>query len=162
MTRAKLALLAVVVALVVGYLLGLWSELAWALGGLWYLLVDSTPVPNWLLGIFALCALIVAGWLGASLRPSRASARRSPISSQDIFFNIRWRWSHGPSGRVQDLASYCLRCGERLVLKDVAANRPAARYECRCDRCGMVACEIDCSIEEFEKRVLDQIHQTSG
>jgi hypothetical protein len=75
---------------------------------------------------------------------------------------IRWRWSYDASGGVQDLTPYCLRCGNRLVLKHVDSARPANRYECRCDRCGAVACEIDCSVEEFESRVLSKIHETTG
>ncbi len=119
-------------------------------------------MPNWLLGIFAICAIVVAGLLGAGLRPTRNTRRPSPISTQDNFFNIRWRWSYDASGGVQDLTPYCLRCGNRLVLKHVGITRPADRYECRCDRCGAVACEIDCSVEEFESRVLHKIHETTS
>ena len=158
MAQARLVAVVAILALVVGYFLGLWSTLAIWLNGLWYVLTESTLVPNWLLGLFAICAIIVAGWLGASLRPRR----RSPISTQDNFFNIRWRWSYDASGRVQDLTPYCLRCGHRLILKDVGSNLPAGRYECRCDQCGAIACEIDCSIEEFESRVLQKIHASGS
>jgi hypothetical protein len=156
--RAKLGVAVAVVVLAGGHLLGLWSTLGSWLEGLWYFLADSTPVPNWLLGLFALCAVIVAGWLGAALAPRR----RSPISTQDDFFNIRWRWSYGTSGGIQDLTPHCLRCGHRLVLEDVGRTHPADRYECRCDRCGTVACEIDCPVEEFESRVLRKIHETTS
>jgi hypothetical protein len=156
--RVRLGAVVVIVALIGGYFLGLWSTLAGWLSSLWYFLTESTLVPNWLLGLFAICAIIVAGWLGASLRPRR----RSPITTQDNFFNIRWRWSYDPSGRVQDLTPYCLRCGYRLILKDVGRNLPAGRYECRCEQCGTIACEIDCSIEEFESRVLQRIHETTA
>lgn len=158
MAKVRLGAVVVVLALVVGYFLGLWSMLAGWLNVLWHFLTESTLVPNWLLGLFAICAVIVAGWLGASLRPRR----RSPISTQDHFFNILWRWSYDASGRVQDLTPYCLRCGNRLILKDVGNNLPAGRYECRCDRCGTIACEIDCSVEEFESRVLQKIHASGG
>lgn len=158
----KLVVAAAILVLVVGYFLGLWTDLLGWLGDLWYFLAGSTLVPNWLLGIFAICAIVVAGLLGAGLRPTRNARPRSPISTQDDFFNIRWRWSYGASGRVQDLTPYCLRCGNRLVLKHLGAVRPADRYECRCDRCGALACEIDCSVEEFESRVLQRILETTS
>jgi hypothetical protein len=158
---AKLVAAAAIITLVVGYVLGLWSDLGGWLNELWHFLAASTLVPNWLLGIFAICAIVVAGLLGAGLRPSRAR-RPSPITTQDSFFNIRWRWSYDASGGVQDLTPYCLRCGNRLVLKQLGNIQPSDRYECRCDRCGAVACEIDCSVEEFESRVLSKIHETTG
>jgi hypothetical protein len=160
--RAKLVAAAAIVVLALGYFLGLWSDLGRWLGGLWYLLAGSTLVPNWLLGVFALCAIVVAGLLGAGLRPVRDTRRPSPISTQDNFFNIRWRWSYDSSGGVQDLTPFCQRCGSRLVLKQLGNAQPTDRYECRCDRCGAVACEIDCSVEEFESRVLHKIHQSTA
>jgi hypothetical protein len=159
---AKLVAAAAIVVLIVGYFLGLWSDLGGWLNDLRYFLAASTLVPNWLLGIFAICAIVVAGLLGAGLRPTRNARRPSPISTQDNFFNIRWRWSYDASGGVQDLTPYCLRCGNRLVLKHLGNIQPADRYECRCDRCGAVACEIDCSVQEFENRVLSRIHETTG
>jgi hypothetical protein len=161
-SRARLGAAIAVAVLAGGYFLGLGSLVGGWLEGVWYFLAASTLVPNWLLGLFALCAVIVAGWLGASLRPTRDAQRRSPISTQDDFFNIRWRWSYDASGGVQDLTPYCRRCGHRLVLQDVGADHPAGRYECRCDRCGTVACEIDCPVDEFQSRVLQKIHESTG
>ncbi|HLM15117.1 MAG TPA: hypothetical protein VK362_22155, partial [Reyranella sp.] len=91
--HAKLVVAAVIVVLIVGYFLGLWSDLGGWLNDLWYFLAASTLVPNWLLGIFAICAIVVAGLLGAGLRPTGNARRPSPISTQENFFNIRWRWS---------------------------------------------------------------------
>ena len=156
-----LAALAVGLA-IVGSFLGLWSTLsAWA-HALARFLAASTEVPNWLLGLFALCAVIVAGWLGASLRPERARPARAPISSQETFFNIRWRWSYDQAGAVRDLTPHCQRCGHRLVLQDLDHRHQVGRYECRCERCGSVACEIDCPVDEFERRVLQRIHEIGG
>lgn len=63
------------------YLLGLWALFEGWLRTLWSLLAEfhrflgeSTLVPNWLLGLFAICVIIVAGILGASLRPTRETA----------------------------------------------------------------------------------------
>lgn len=154
-SRAKRDVAIALIIVAIGYFLGLWSLLGGWLDGLWHFLAASTPVPNWLLGLFAVCAVIVAGWLGAALAPRR----RSPISTQDDFFNIRWRWSYDASGGIQDLTPYCQRCGHRLVLEDIGRTVPAGRYDCRCERCGTVACEIDCSVEEFERRVLQKIHE---
>jgi hypothetical protein len=71
----KLATAAIIAVLAVPglYLLGLWALIAEWLGVLWYFLAGSTLVPNWLLGLFAICMVIVAGMLGASLRPPRES-----------------------------------------------------------------------------------------
>ena len=56
------------------YLLGLWAVLAeWLLLG-WSFLAESTLVPNWLLALLTICAIIVAGILGTALRPPRQSA----------------------------------------------------------------------------------------
>lgn len=71
---AKLVVAAAIVALAIGYFLGLWSDLGGWLNDLGNLLAASTLVPNWLLGLFAICAIIVAGLLGAGLRPTRKSA----------------------------------------------------------------------------------------
>jgi ABC-type dipeptide/oligopeptide/nickel transport system permease component len=70
---AKLVVAAAIVALVIGYFLGLWSDLGGWLSNLGNFLAASTLVPNWLLGLFAICAIIVAGLLGAGLRPTRKS-----------------------------------------------------------------------------------------
>jgi hypothetical protein len=116
-------------------------------------------VPNWLLGLFAMCAIIVAGLLGAALRPRRQVERPHQIHAQDNFFNIKWRWSYDASGTVQKLTPYCRHCDHQLVLKNLGGYRVIDRYECRCDHCGVLACELDCSIEEFEGRVLRRIDQ---
>ena len=55
------------------YLIGLWALFAEWLGMGWRFLADSTLVPNWLLVLFTICALIVCGILGTSLRPTRES-----------------------------------------------------------------------------------------
>ena len=157
--RRKLIILAIIAALAAGYFIGLWSLLDEWLGSFWYLLADSTLVPNWLLGIFSICAIIVAGMLGASLRPTRRGARPSPIHAQDNFFNIKWRWSYDERGCVRQLTPYCRHCDHQLVMKNVAPDPSVDRYECRCDHCGALACELDCSIEEFEGRVLHRIDQ---
>jgi hypothetical protein len=157
--QAKVLAVAIVVALVVGYFMGVWSLLGEWLSALWYLLAVETPVPNWLLGVFAICALIVAGLLGAALRPTRRIERPHQIHAQDNFFNIKWRWSYDEAGSVRQLTPYCRQCDHPLVLKNVGAGRPIDRYECRCEHCGTLACELDCSIEEFERRVLLRIDQ---
>jgi H+/Cl- antiporter ClcA len=56
------------------YLIGLWALFAEWLGMGWRFLADSTLVPNWLLVLLTICALIVCGILGTSLRPTRESA----------------------------------------------------------------------------------------
>ena len=71
---AKLVVAAAIIALAIGYFLGLWSDLGGWLNDLGNFLAASTLVPNWLLGLFAICAIIVAGLLGAGLRPTRKSA----------------------------------------------------------------------------------------
>jgi hypothetical protein len=56
------------------YLLGLWAVVAdWLFLG-WSFLAESTLVPNWLLALLTICAIIVAGMLGTALRPPRESA----------------------------------------------------------------------------------------
>ena len=56
------------------YLLGLWAVVAeWLVLG-WNFLAESTLVPNWLLALLTICAIIVAGILGTALRPPRESA----------------------------------------------------------------------------------------
>lgn len=156
-----LAALAVGLA-IVGSFLGLWSTLSGWVHAIGRFLAASTEVPNWLLGLFALCAIIVAGWLGASLRPERPTPRRAAIRGQETFFNIRWRWSYDEAGTVRDLVPHCLRCDHRLVLQDLDHRHPVGRYECRCERCGAVACEIDCPVDEFQGRVLQRIHESGG
>ena len=160
--RLRLLAALAVGLLIVGWFLGLWSSLSAWLAAAGRFLAASTEVPNWLLGLFALCAVIVAGWLGASLRPERARPSRAPIRSQEAFFNIRWRWSYDDAGAVRDLVPHCLRCDHRLVLQDLDHRHPVGRYECRCERCGSVACEIDCPVDEFERRVLSRIHEQGG
>ena len=74
--RRKLVTAAIVAVLAAPalYLLGLWAVVAeWLVLG-WGFLADSTLVPNWLLTFLTVCAFIVAGMLGAALRPPRESA----------------------------------------------------------------------------------------
>ena len=56
------------------YLLGLWAVVAEGLVLGWSFLAESTLVPNWLLALLTICAIIVAGILGTALRPPRESA----------------------------------------------------------------------------------------
>lgn len=157
--QGKVIVPLIIAVLVAAYFMGLWSLLGGWFTALWYLLAESTLVPNWLLGIFALCAIIVAGLLGAALRPARQSRQPSQIHAQDTFFNIKWRWSYDASGGIRELTPYCRHCDHQLVLKNVGGHRALDRYEVRCDQCGSLACELDCSVEEFEGRVLRRIDQ---
>jgi len=72
----KMAALIVLAALAApaAYLLGVWSILRDWLSILWDYLAASTIVPNWILVLLIICALIVCGLFGASLRPKRESA----------------------------------------------------------------------------------------
>ena len=74
----KVALIAVM-AFPAVWLLGLWSLAAAWLQILASFLADSTLVPNWILGLLAICAIIVAGLFGASLR----APPKSPEPDQD-------------------------------------------------------------------------------
>ena len=56
------------------YLLGPWAVLAEWLAMGWGFLAESTLVPNWLLALLTICAIIVAGILGTAMRPTRESA----------------------------------------------------------------------------------------
>jgi hypothetical protein len=56
------------------YLLGLWAVVAEWLSIIWGFLAESTLVPNWLLALLTICAIIVAGIFGTALRPPRESA----------------------------------------------------------------------------------------
>ena len=68
------AVLIIVIAFPVVWLLDLWSLVGEWLAVLWGFLAASTLVPNWLLAVLAICAIIVAGLFGASLRPRRETA----------------------------------------------------------------------------------------
>jgi hypothetical protein len=63
------AVLIIAMAFPAVWLLGLWSLIGEWLAVLANFLADSTLVPNWILGLLAICAIIVAGLFGASLRP---------------------------------------------------------------------------------------------
>jgi hypothetical protein len=65
------AVLIVAIAFPVVWLLDLWSLIGEWLAILSGFLAASTLVPNWLLVLLAICAIIVAGLFGASLRPKR-------------------------------------------------------------------------------------------
>jgi len=78
--RARLVIAVAIIALAIGYFLGLWSDIAGWLTELWYFLAASTLVPNWLLALLAICAIIVAGLFGAFLSPRRES--RDPQNNE--------------------------------------------------------------------------------
>jgi hypothetical protein len=63
--------LIIAIAFPVVWLLDLWSLVREWLAVLSGFLAASTLVPNWLLALLAICAIIVAGLFGASLRPRR-------------------------------------------------------------------------------------------
>jgi hypothetical protein len=66
----KLVLI-ILIAFPVVWLLDLWSLVSEWLAVLSGFLAASTLVPNWLLALLAICAIIVAGLFGALLRPRR-------------------------------------------------------------------------------------------
>lgn len=160
--QSKVAAAVIVAVLAGGYFIGLWSLVREWLTVFWYLLAASTLVPNWLLGLFAICTIIVAGMLGTSLRPTRQGRPPPGDRTQANFFNIKWRWSYDAAGAIQNLTPYCLHCDHQIVLKNVGGDHPTDRYECRCDHCGTLACEVDCSVQEFERRVLRRIHEAAS
>ncbi len=69
LTLAAFAVLAAPAA----YLLGFCSFIRDWLVPLWAFLAEDTLVPNWILVLLVICALIVCGLFGASLRPKRES-----------------------------------------------------------------------------------------
>ena len=83
--RRKLTTAAIIAVLAAPalYLIGLWALFAEWLGMGWRFLADSTLVPNWLLVLLAICALIFAGILGTALRPTRQSADPENNESTD-------------------------------------------------------------------------------
>ena len=125
-----------VAAAVATYFAGWWPKVGRAVSRLGDLAVAVTPVPNWLLALFILCAIVVlailliTGW--AIAVPSKeGSSFRAYV--EDEFFGIRWRWRYGNDGAIYSLVSFCPRCDYQIGPQNISGFRAIDHLEYRCD-----------------------------
>lgn len=149
-------------AMVATYFAGWWPNIAGSVLRLGDLALAVTPVPNWLLALLVLCALLVmallliAGWAIVVPSTSRSSFHRY---NEDEVFGIRWRWRYGSDGGISNLVSFCPRCDYQIFPRNISGFRAIDHLEYRCDDCGARLGEFELPVEEMESRVRRQIQK---
>ena len=149
-------------ASVITYFGGWWPNIGLFLSSAGSLAVSSTSVPNWLLAVLVLCAIVVlvvvaiglcATFFSQNVRPSYLTY------AEDVVLGIRWRWRYGSDGAIYQLVSFCPNCDYQIHPRDVAAYRAVDHIGYRCEDCGALVGDFQMSLDEIESRVTRHIQK---
>ena len=129
------------------------SSVSTALG----FLRTSTPVSNWLLGLFIICTLLVVLVIGLTICqyifPAQSDAWRSYTT--DTFMGVTWYWQYMSNGDIYNLHCCCLQCQYQVF----PASAGLSSIVFRCGSCGSVTGPFDVEMRSIESKVTLLIQQ---
>ena len=138
-----------------------WTEFVAAVARTARFLLATTPVWNWLIVIFCLCAVVVVGIFAlvvyAWIRPDVAPSWRTYRA--DEFLGMKWRWRYDDNNQIRDLLPFCPHCDFQIVPHDASDSPVSIRTEFRCDDCETHVCTLNSSLPVIEDRVARQIQK---
>jgi hypothetical protein len=141
------------------YFLEWWTTILGSLTGASQLLGQHTTVPNWLLGLLVVIAVVF------TVRVVGAVVRRRPrwrSYTEDTFFGLVWRWRYSSAigdGIPVDLTSFCPHC-DFQVDHDPASGYPAVEGSAyHCEGCGRPLGALDESAFSLHRKVERSIQQ---
>lgn len=145
------------------YFLNWWPSIQSFFKTIWQFFVASTSVPNWLLLILCICAVMVTIALGAicwaATRPSTESKSWRQYTT-DNFFNLKWHWSLGRDGDIYNLFPCCEGCEYQVTPTETYHGFDSERHTAfECDACNRDRVLIKGSQYEIESKVQRFIQQ---
>ncbi len=151
-----------IIGAVGAYFLNWWPIIINAGSRFFTFLGETTQIPNWLIGVMALCTLLVVivGFvlLRIALFPPKQEASWTNYTS-DTFFGLDWYWKYGSKGSIYGLYSCCSNCHFQVYPSDASPFRMAPRIMYHCDSCGLEAGPFDGTPIQLESKVERFIHQ---
>ncbi|MBZ5625606.1 MAG: hypothetical protein LAQ69_43965 [Acidobacteriia bacterium] len=119
-------------------------------------LIATSPIPHWLIGLAGLIVIFAITILGAVAVASLTAAQTAPEQTfakierpawqsylTDTFFDIRWRWTYGPSATPENLVCYCPHCDCQLIVHDLTSIPGMDVIAFHCVRCARHIKKID-------------------
>lgn len=150
------AAIVAVVAVMAGYVLNWWPKVG-------AVLLQTTLVPNWLLGLLALgtalTVLLVVVVVCAGIRQDESLKPEWNSYSTDNFFGLRWRWRYLDGGQPFNIVAFCPRCDLQLHPQQGSGYQATDRIAFRCESCGQFGIELEESESSLEDKTARFIQQ---
>ena len=130
---------------------------------LFALLVTTSPIPHWLIGLAGLIVLLAFVILGTAVvvthgASESAFARIVPPPAwlsytTDTFYKVRWRWTYGADGEMTVPVCFCPRCDCQLVPHNRGRVPGMDTTGFHCPACDGYIHEVDKPIDYIEQTV---------
>jgi hypothetical protein len=127
------------ISLVGSYFLNLWPMIWGGIRSAWQFIQSTTTVPNWLLGLLALCGVLVIFVLAALLWGTLFQKNKQPPWNAyitDSFFGIRWHWRYDANNSIVGLYACCEACAYQMHPQYQGGYAAAQQIYYQCDMCG--------------------------
>lgn len=101
----------------------------------------KTLIPNWLLVVFSICALIVICRYVINAWSLLFTHKRCWTDyKSDVIFDIKWSWEYDSEGHIFNLTPFCKECCFEIVINE-NQNEYTREYTTRyiCESCGYIA-----------------------
>ena len=140
-----------------------WQRVTTLLEKTYVIFLQHSLMPNWLVGLMALCSLIVimivVVTVWSSFWPNSSVPNWKSEYREDLFFNIRWRWRYSTDNAVTGILSYCPECDLQIYSINAGGYRaiPTIVFVCEC--CNTKSREFDESYSKLENKIERFIHQ---
>jgi hypothetical protein len=136
-----------------------WPTIIGSVTAACHVLVQQTSVPNWLLGLLVVIAVVF------TLRAVGAVIRRRPnwrSYTEDTFFGLVWRWRYSiviGEGIPVDLTSFCPYCDFQVHHEPASGHRAVEGIAYHCDGCGRALGTVNESVFSLHNKVERLIQQ---
>ncbi len=151
-----------IAGVLVTYFAGWWPIIAQMGSGLVAYTAASTQIPNWLLGLLILCAVLVIGAIGIAgyflLAAGKPQVLWATYTTDEIL-GIKWRWHYGSKGLIYELYAYCPSCDLQVYARNSSAFRAVDHIAYFCEHCGKVVAEFQMpegAVENLVKRTIQK------
>jgi len=96
----------------------------------------KTPVWNWLLGLVGIVVVVVLVIVVSALIAAKQEVR-NPLTAYttDDFCGVRWQWHYGPNWRIENLNSFCPKCGLQIFMLKSGAYAVVPKVIFSCEEC---------------------------
>ncbi|HCG9194178.1 MULTISPECIES: hypothetical protein [Vibrio harveyi group] len=126
-------------------------------------LLNTSEIPNWLIGIMGVCTVITIIVLLLIVKeiflPSSGNKTWKSYTC-DKFFGLEWHWTFGSNGgEIYNLYSCCTRCQYQVFPQYASSYAAVDSISYKCDSCGSEVGPFSESNEEIESKVRRFIQQ---
>ena len=160
----------VIAAVIIGFF-GLyfspwWQNIKSFIAGIFSYSLQDSSVTNWQLWLMSACSLLVA--LVILVVVWQTLFPTSPVSikpewkikyTEDLFFNVRWRWRYSADNQVVSITTYCPKCDLQIYASDTSSYGAVPKISFICEICNKQSQEVQGTYSELENKVGRFIHQ---